>query len=143
MAGPLFFVAHLVSSAIQLFMTIYSIITLSDIECDYINAQECCKRLNQFVLPEMVLHTFFSTLFLFTGNWILLALNLPLIAWHIVRYQKVSKGRLGVYDPTEIHNRANLRQFQREVYAKLGFHLIMFFLYIYNLVVALVTMGDS
>lgn len=29
-----------------IFILIYFIITLSDLECDYLNAQECCSKLN-------------------------------------------------------------------------------------------------
>ena len=29
-----------------IFLLIYFIITLSDLECDYLNAQECCAKLN-------------------------------------------------------------------------------------------------
>ena len=29
-----------------IFILIYFIITLSDLECDYLNAQECCAKLN-------------------------------------------------------------------------------------------------
>ena len=35
------------------FVLIYFIITLSDLECDYLNAQECCAKLN-FVSKKII-----------------------------------------------------------------------------------------
>ena len=37
------------------------------------------------VLPEYLLHLFFNLLFLFSGEWLTLALNLPLIGYHVHR----------------------------------------------------------
>lgn len=36
----------LLDTAGLIFILIYFIITLSDLECDYLNAQECCAKLN-------------------------------------------------------------------------------------------------
>ena len=38
------------------------------------------------VLPEYILHILFNFLFLLAGEWFSIALNAPLIAYHIHRY---------------------------------------------------------
>ncbi len=38
------FILSLVDCAFLLFLSVYFIITLSDLECDYINATQCCSR---------------------------------------------------------------------------------------------------
>ena len=36
----------LIFTGVLIFILIYFIITLSDLECDYLNAEECCGKLN-------------------------------------------------------------------------------------------------
>lgn len=43
-------------------------------------------------------------------------------------------GNMGVFDPTEIHNRGQLKSHMKEAMIKLGFHLLCFFMYLYRLV---------
>ena len=38
------FIFSMVDSSALLFLSVYFIITLSDLECDYINATQCCSR---------------------------------------------------------------------------------------------------
>ena len=42
----LLFAFCLLDTGCILFILIYFIITLSDLECDYLNSQECCAKLN-------------------------------------------------------------------------------------------------
>ena len=42
----LLFIYALLVTASLLFVLVYFLITLSDLECDYLNAQECCAKLN-------------------------------------------------------------------------------------------------
>lgn len=42
----LLFSFSLVVTGVLIFILIYFLITLSDLECDYLNAQECCGKLN-------------------------------------------------------------------------------------------------
>lgn len=39
----------------------------------------------------------------------------------------VPSGNMGVFDPTEIHNRGQLKSHMKEAMIKLGFHLLCFF----------------
>lgn len=106
-------------------------ITLSDLECDYLNAQECCSKLNEWVLPKVVAHGFVSFLLLIHGHWILLIANLPMAFWMAYDLVKVPSGNLGIFDPTEIHNRGQLKKHMRDCMINVGYYLIFFFAYLY------------
>ncbi|XP_033226007.1 protein cornichon homolog 4-like [Belonocnema kinseyi] len=81
------------------------LITLSDLECDYLNAQQCCSRLNVWVMPKLVVHSLLLITLLILGQWALSALNFPVTVWLFYEYFNIPSGNMGVYDPTEIHNR--------------------------------------
>ncbi|TKC42492.1 hypothetical protein EI555_001510 [Monodon monoceros] len=108
------------------------IITLSDLECDYINARSCCSKLNKWVIPELVGHTIVTVLMLISLHWFIFLLNLPVATWNIYRFVMVPSGNMGVFDPTEIHNRGQLKSHMKEAMIKLGFHLLCFFMYLYR-----------
>ncbi|KAJ3274954.1 hypothetical protein HDV01_001818 [Terramyces sp. JEL0728] len=57
----------------------------SDLECDYINPIDLCSKLNQFVVPENILHGFLWVLFLINGKWFDMLINTPLLAWHVYK----------------------------------------------------------
>ena len=44
----------------------------------------------------------------------------------------VPSGNMGVFDPTEIHNRGQLKSHMKEAMIKLDFHLLCFFMYLYR-----------
>lgn len=134
-------------------------ITLSDLECDYLNAQQCCSRLNavlykyfsskyshhhlfllfnnnicyspQWVIPKMLAHTILLIFLLINGQWILSLVNLPMTIWLLYEIFTTPKGNMGVYDPTEIHNRGQLKRHMRDCMIYLGYYLIFFFIYLY------------
>ncbi|CAH1793161.1 unnamed protein product [Owenia fusiformis] len=130
----------LVDGTTLLFLTVYFVITLSDLECDYLNARSCCEKLNMWVLPEIVAHSLITVLLLLSLHWVLFLLNLPLAVFQINKYLSKPSGSIGVYDPTEIHNRQLLKSYMKESMVKLGFHLVFFFIYLYSMILALV--GD-
>ncbi|XP_077138301.1 protein cornichon homolog 4-like [Ranitomeya variabilis] len=41
------FIFSLIDCCALIFLAVYFIITLSDLECDYINARSCCSKLNK------------------------------------------------------------------------------------------------
>lgn len=53
-------------------------------------------------------------------------------SWNHFRYIMVPSGNMGVFDPTEIHNRGQLKSHMKEAMIKLGFHLLCFFMYLYR-----------
>ena len=117
-----------------IFLSVYFIITLSDLECDYINARSCCSKLNKWVVPEVTGHAVVTVLMLILLHWFIFLLNLLVATWNIYMYIMVPSGNMGVFDPTEIHNRGQLKSRTKEAMIKLGFHLLCFFMYLYRLV---------
>uniref|UniRef100_A0A8C4WZX0 Cornichon family AMPA receptor auxiliary protein 4 n=1 Tax=Eptatretus burgeri TaxID=7764 RepID=A0A8C4WZX0_EPTBU len=99
----------------------------------------CCSRLNKWVLPELVAHTGVTVLMLITMHWLVFLLNVPLAAWNICKYFSIPSGNVGLYDPTEIHNRGKLKFCMKEAMAKLGYHLLLFFIYLYSMIFAMVS----
>ncbi|XP_058925554.2 protein cornichon homolog 4 isoform X1 [Kogia breviceps] len=132
------FVFSLLDCCALIFLSVYFIITLSDLECDYINARSCCSKLNKWVIPELVGHTVVTVLMLISLHWFIFLLNLPVATWNIYRFIMVPSGNMGVFDPTEIHNRGQLKSHMKEAMIKLGFHLLCFFMYLYSMILALI-----
>ncbi|PSN44093.1 hypothetical protein C0J52_07658 [Blattella germanica] len=56
-------------------------------------------------------------------------------------YFTVPTGNTGVFDPTEIHNRGQLKKHMRDCMIYLGYYLIFFFIYLYCLIISLLQ-GD-
>lgn len=138
---PLLFVIALIDTGAILFLLIYFVITLSDAECDYLNAQECCSKLNQWMIPKLIAHTFLSVILLIHGHLLLVLLNLPIALWFAYEIIKVPKENIGVFDPTEIHNKHQLKAHMRDCMIYLGYYLIFFFVYLYCMIIALLK-GD-
>ncbi|KAG8225969.1 hypothetical protein J437_LFUL006198 [Ladona fulva] len=137
----LLFAFALVDTGAILFLLVYFVITLSDLECDYLNARQCCAKLNVWVLPKMIAHGTLTLLLLLNGHWILTFFNTPCIVWLIYEYYTVPVGNYGVYDPTEIHNRGQLKKHMRDCLVYLGYYLIFFFIYLYCMIIAMLK-GD-
>nr|XP_035974792.1 protein cornichon homolog 4 isoform X5 [Halichoerus grypus] len=79
------FVFSLLDCCALIFLSVYFIITLSDLECDYINARSCCSKLNKWVIPELIGHTIVTVLMLVSLHWFIFLLNLPVATWNIYR----------------------------------------------------------
>jgi len=128
----LLFLFAVIMAAVLLFTMVFFTIMFSDLECDYINPIDLCNKLNQFVLPEMMVHAFFTFIFFINGSWIALTINAPLVAYNV---NKVLNNR-HMYDATEIFR--NLGQCKKECFIKLAFYLVSFFYYLYRMIVALI-----
>ncbi|KAK7752984.1 COPII-coated vesicle protein [Diatrype stigma] len=133
-------------NAVNLFLQVFFTII------DYINPIDLCNRLNTYIIPEAAVHGFLTFLFLINGYWLALILNLPLLAWNVKKYvecpakyqylaalasreaQIVENTHL--LDATEIFRKLNVHK--KESFIKLGFHLVMFFFYLYSMIVALI-----
>ncbi|EKD21827.1 cornichon protein [Drepanopeziza brunnea f. sp. 'multigermtubi' MB_m1] len=99
---------------------------------DYINPIDLCNRLNSYIVPEAAVHGALTFLFLVSGYWVALLLNLPLVIFNVKKI--VDNAHL--LDATEIFRKLNVHK--KESFIKLGFHLIMFFFYLYSMIVALI-----
>ncbi|OWB63775.1 hypothetical protein B5S31_g4793 [[Candida] boidinii] len=127
----LFILAVLVN-AVNLFLQVFFTIMYSDLECDYINPIELCNKLNNYVIPEAAIHGVLTLLFIINGNWFTFLLNLPLLAFNANKIY--NKNHL--LDATEIFR--TLSKHKKESFIKLGFHLLMFFYYLYRMIAALI-----
>lgn len=116
------------------------IIAFDELKTDYKNPIDQCNTLNPLVLPEYLIHAFFCVMFLCAAEWLTLALNMPLLAYHIWRYMSrpVMSGP-GLYDPTTIMNADILAYCQKEGWCKLAFYLLAFFYYLYGMIYVLVS----
>ncbi|KAK6182546.1 hypothetical protein SNE40_010202 [Patella caerulea] len=138
----LLFIFALLDEATLLFLAVYFVITLSDLECDYLNATTCCDRLNKWMIPEIIAQNIPSILLLLTGHWILFLMYVPLGAWLTYKFITKPTGNIGMFDPTEIHNRSQLKLYMRESLIRLGTHLFFFFIFLYWMIYSLVK-GDD
>ncbi|KAL7647292.1 UNVERIFIED_CONTAM: hypothetical protein RMT77_002550 [Armadillidium vulgare] len=134
----LVYIFSLFVSGLLLFLLVYFIITLSDLECDYLNAQQCCNRLNMWVLPKLVVHTLLSLVFAVSGHYWLLLASLPLAIYFGLQYKNVPPGNFGVYDPTEILKLGQIRSHVKDSIIGIVYYLIFFFIYLYCLLTHLV-----
>lgn len=91
----------------------------------------------QWVIPKLGAHIFLTLMLLLYSHWLLALANLPLAVWLCYEFYTVPKGNMGVYDPTEIHNRGQLTKHMRDSMVHLGYYLIFFFIYLYCLIVSL------
>ncbi|KAG9785268.1 putative ER-derived vesicles protein ERV14, partial [Aureobasidium melanogenum] len=119
-------------NAVNLFLQVFFTIMYSDLECDYINPIDLCNRLNTYIVPEAAVHAFLTFLFLINGYWLAILLNLPLLAFNA---KKIIDNQ-HLLDATEIFRKLNVHK--KESFIKLGFHLVMFFFYLYSMIVALI-----
>lgn len=133
--GPLFLLC-LGDCSILLGLNVWFLIILSDLECDYINASSACNQLNSYILPEIVVQAIGMIFLTVNWHWILFALNIPLLAYQVLKFINVPSGSIGVFDPAEIHNQRRLKGFMHTMLVKLAFHLVFFFIYLYSMIFA-------
>ncbi|XP_016955037.1 protein cornichon homolog 4 [Drosophila biarmipes] len=124
-----------------LLLLIYYVLTLADLECDYLNAQECCRRLNFWVIPKFGSHALLCVLLLLGGHWIMFLVNLPMVVWLFYELHRQRRDSLGVYDPVDIHSRGLLKVHLRNCMIYLGYYFVMFFVGLYCLISSLIK-GD-
>lgn len=104
---------------------------MSDLESDYLNAHECCSNLNFWVVPHFGVHLVATILLLLGWHWVLFLFNAPMVAWLGYELFRQPSGSLGVYDPAEIHNRGKIKEHLKNCMIRIGYYLIMFFVYLY------------
>ncbi|CAO3702191.1 unnamed protein product [Rhizopus stolonifer] len=115
----LLFIIVILMCATLLFLTIFFVIMFSDLECDYISSIDCCNKINQFVLPEIGLQASLVFLFLITGHWFSMLINLPLATHNIKKMTR----RTHMYDSTEIFRA--LSRYKQEGFMKLVFYALV------------------
>ncbi|XP_057316923.1 protein cornichon homolog 4-like [Hydractinia symbiolongicarpus] len=143
MGATVVYVFGLIDSTVLLFMAVFYIVTLSDLECDHINAATCCGRLNKIIIPEAALLGLLNIALIFNGSFALLAFSLPMFVWLIYRIAAKPKGNIAYFDPAEIYNRQQVKTFTNEAIVKLMYHLFGFFVFLYCMIMELVSDDDN
>ncbi|XP_076629506.1 protein cornichon [Colletes latitarsis] len=129
------YVVALITDAFLIFFAIFHVISFDELKAGYKNPIEHCNSLNPIVIPEYSLHIVINILFLISGQWFALFLNIPLIAYHLWQYwHRPVMSKPGLYDPTSIMNAQVLTAHQREGWIKLAFYLLSFFYYLYGMI---------
>jgi hypothetical protein len=77
------------------------------------------RKADQFVLPEMGLQAFVFVMFLVTGHWFSMLLNLPIFAFNVRKVMDNSH----MYDATEIFR--TLSKHKKESFIKVGFYALV------------------
>ncbi|KPM06951.1 Cornichon-like protein [Sarcoptes scabiei] len=118
----------LLDTGALLFLSIYILITLSDLDCDYLNPMQCCDKLSKVIL-----------FFFFWSNFE----NFHNLSFIKVDHSGIdcswNKHFISFYDPSEIHVRGNLKSHIKISFIRMVFHLVHFFIYLYLFVVSLLT----
>ena len=99
--------ASLFITGLLLFISVYFMITLSDLESDYLNSRQCSDKLNLFTWPRLALLALHSVLVIialgissqlsffspqnFSSLWLLL-LSLPSTLWLAYRSLRIPSG---------------------------------------------------
>lgn len=104
-----------------LVMVIFQLISLTDLEFDYINPYDTASRINKIVLPEFITQGVLCFLFLITGHWVLSLYCVPYLYYNVKLYMQ----RRHLIDVTEIFNMLNWEKKLR--FFKLG-HIIFLLL---------------
>ena len=123
--------------SLLLFLTTYILMTLSDLESDYINSREACDKLNYWCKSRLFGLCLLCILPATGPSWIPALLAWPFGLWYTRRLYKVPPGNSGLYEPTEIRQRPLLRFSIRETIAFLVFHSLAFFGLLFALVATL------
>ena len=142
MLDTFIFLLALAITSCLLFLAVYFVIMLSDLECDYLNSKSCCQRLNRFVKPEIISHAVLSLSMILSWHYVMfIVFAAPFSAFLIHKFVTLPPDAMGMYDPAEIRNKGKLQTATRETFIKLGYHLCMFFIYLYYTVYTLIA-GD-
>ncbi|KAI0489124.1 hypothetical protein KFK09_028966 [Dendrobium nobile] len=86
-----------------LILVIYQLMSLADLEFDYINPYDSSSRINAVILPEFVLQGILCLLFLVSGHWMMFLFAAPMLYYNVRLYQQQKH----LIDVTEIFSQLN------------------------------------
>jgi len=124
----LFWLIYLLFTGSLILLHVYAIVSLGDLESDYLNPIDFCSRLNKFVIPEYAVQGILSVLLLLTGNYLDFLVNFIMLSYN--GYQLYARKHL--LDPTTIFNRLSHEKYKGIF--KLIFYMATFFLYLYRFI---------
>lgn len=132
LSDTLVYILAVILNAGNLFLQVFFAVMYSDLEADFVNPIELCNKLNVYLLPEAGLQAFITLLLLLSGQWLALLLNAPIVAWNVRKFLNNNF----MLDATEIFR--TVHGHKKETFAKIAFHLVLFFFYLYSMIVCLV-----
>ena len=118
---------------IIIFLNSVKLIHVWDLESDYLNAADCCRKLNYWFrwrLACLILET--SCMFLSRGHFLALLAAVPLII-DLVKLKRVQRGDSGVFDPTTIRQSFKLKSAKSEIVIRTFIRSASVFLELYYL----------
>lgn len=71
---------------------VVGLISLDDLQSDFMNPHDCARRVNRAVRVEVLAHAGGAVLTLMSGHWIAFAVNAPLMWWH---WERCGRERAG------------------------------------------------
>lgn len=107
------------------------ILALADLECDYMNPQECCSKLNMLFPLKMLVQSILTVFLLVHRYWLLAFMNVPMLMWMFNELQNVRPTRMGVYDPIEMYNRGQIGSFLKQFVMHAAYFLTLSTIYAY------------
>ncbi|XP_020577510.1 protein cornichon homolog 4-like [Phalaenopsis equestris] len=111
-----------------LILVIYQLMSLADLEFDYINPYDSSSSINAVILPEFVLQGILCLLFLVSGHWMMFLLAAPMLYYNVRLYQR----RKHLVDVTEIFNQLNNEKKCRLI--KLIYLVVLLFLSLFCMI---------
>ncbi|KAI8467108.1 MAG: cornichon protein-domain-containing protein [Monoraphidium minutum] len=126
----LVWVAALIMQSALLGRSMYAIMSLSDLENDFLNPYDLCSRLNRFVAVEYGVQGGLALILLLSGNWFTGACHLALLGYMVHLW---AGGRVYV-DTTDAFRQ--LPQQKRQKLVLLAAHTVLFMLVVYRLIEA-------
>lgn len=102
-------------------LLVYQLMSLADLEFDYINPYDSASRINRVILPEFFTVGVLSLFYLVTGHWFMFLLCAPYIYYNVRLYMR----RQHLIDVTEIFNLLPLEKKRRLI--KLGYLALLLF----------------
>ncbi|WOL13050.1 hypothetical protein Cni_G21819 [Canna indica] len=102
-------------------LVIHQLMSLADLEFDYINPYDSASRINNVIYPEFALQGLLCLLFLLSGNWLMFLLCIPYLYYNVTLYQR----KQHLIDVTEIFNQLS-REKTRRIFKLVNLIILLF-----------------
>ncbi|KAF8177066.1 cornichon [Mycena galopus ATCC 62051] len=122
----IFVFAALVAASLMICSLLF-LILFSDFEDQRMTKEQLCDTLNQFVIVELVAPAFLAGLFLVLRQWLPFVLNVPVTVYN---FNKI-RNNDHLFAPSQMKFRRVPAGRRKESFAKIGFYLLSFFVYLY------------
>jgi len=124
----IFWLILMAAGAILILYYVFSIVSLGDLESDYLNPVDLCEKLNKFSKPEIIGQCIMTLLLLLSGSWYEFLVNLPITIYNI----KSAIFKEYLLDPTNIFTHLNYHKMKS--ITKLVIYMVAFFFYLYQFI---------